>query len=107
VDVGGFKTLSAAQLRTAPAIVYRCLEVALNTMVREKIDYKPSLVLTAGNRATPLEFNRKMEFIRLGETTVARNKKALEAFFGTGPAAFIARRRAGSGDVTGAGKPGE
>jgi NTE family protein len=95
VDVGGFKILPASQFTTAPAIVYRCLEVALNTMVREKKDYKPSLVLTAGDRATPLEFNRKTEFIHLGETTVERNKKALEAFFGVGPAAFMARRRSG------------
>jgi NTE family protein len=92
VDVGGFKTLPASEFTAAPAIVYRCLEIALNTMVQEKKDYKPSLVLTAGNRATPLDFNRKLELISLGETTVERNKKALETFFGKGPGAFIARR---------------
>ena len=92
VDVGGFRTLPASEFAAAPRIVYRCLEIALNAMNRRGYGTQGSLVIAAGNRATPLDFNRKMEFIRLGEEAAKRERKALNAFFGVGPTAFFMRR---------------
>jgi NTE family protein len=93
VDVGGFHTRPSREFSAATKIVYRCLEIALNTLTRERRDFGPVLVIRAGNRATPLDFSRKLELIKLGETTVANEKEALEAFFGSGPGAFFARRK--------------
>jgi hypothetical protein len=81
VDVGAFRTLPASEFVTAPQIVYRCLEISLNSLARSRQDFKPSLLINAGSRSTPLDFNRKLELIKLGEEAVERNRKALKAFF--------------------------
>jgi NTE family protein len=92
VDLGNFSARPAADFKTGPQIVYRSLEVVLN-MMRRKGEVKADLTVHASNAITVLEFSRKKELVALGERAIRENKKAVEAFFGGGIGAWIARKR--------------
>ncbi|MDR2435591.1 MAG: patatin-like phospholipase family protein, partial [Treponema sp.] len=93
VDVGEFKNKKIADLVSAPKILYRCLEIVLHRLHRQKQKHNADLVITASNKASFLSFDRKQELIDLGEQAVRDNEKALAAFFGGGPRAYLIRKR--------------
>jgi NTE family protein len=93
VDVGGFKKQGAIEFITAPKIVYRCFEIILHQLHRQKQKYGADLLITASDRTTPFAFNRKKELIALGEQAVKDNEEALAAFFGSGPRAYFVRKQ--------------
>lgn len=91
VDVGNFTRRDLDELKNAPQIVFRCFDTALHLSQgsREKAD----LTIHAAGSETAFSFFKKQEIIALGERAVKENIPALEAFFGGGPLAFLARRR--------------
>jgi NTE family protein len=94
VEAGSFKTKPTHQFDTAPKIVYRSLEVALNLMRNQAGKDHPALVIKAAcGDATALSFERKRELVAQGGQAVRENEQNLAAFFGSGPRAFMARRR--------------
>jgi NTE family protein len=93
VDAGQFKNKKASDLVSAPKILYRCLEVVLYRLHRQRQERSADLVITASNRTSFLSFDRKRELIDLGEQAAKDNEKALAAFFGSGPRAYLARKR--------------
>jgi NTE family protein len=93
VDVGEFRNKNPADLVSAPRILYRCLEVVLHRLHRQKQEYSADLVIAASSEASILSFERKRELISLGEQTVKDNEKALAAFFGSGPRSCLIRKR--------------
>jgi NTE family protein len=93
VDVGQFKNRKAADFVSAPKILYRCLEIVLRRLHRQKQEYCAGLVIAASGNASLLSFNRKQELIGLGERAVRDNENALAAFFGSGPRAWLVRKR--------------
>jgi NTE family protein len=93
VDVGEFRNKKAADLASAPKILYRCLEIVLHRLHRQKPKYNANLVITASSKASLLSFERKRELINLGEQAVKDNEKALAAFFGGGPRSYLVRKR--------------
>jgi NTE family protein len=93
VELGAFKTRPARDFDTAPKVVYRSLEVILNRIRKQAGKGYPALVLKAADdNATPLSFDRKQELVALGGRAVRENEKVLEAFFGSGLRASMARR---------------
>jgi NTE family protein len=94
IDVGSFKTKSASDFDSAGKIVFRSLEVALNLMHRQaRKDHEALIIPATDNKSTPLSFFRKKELIALGKQAVQENEKALDAFFGSGIRAMLARRK--------------
>ena len=65
----------------------------LHRLHRQKQEYNADLVIDASSRASLLSFERKRELIDLGEQVVRDNEKALAAFFGGGPRAYLVRKR--------------
>ncbi|MDR0709470.1 MAG: patatin-like phospholipase family protein [Spirochaetaceae bacterium] len=93
VDVGEFKNKKVADLVSAPKILYRCLEIVLHRLHRQEQKHNADLVIAASNKVSFLSFDRKRELIDLGEQAVRDNEKALAAFFGGGPRAYLVRKR--------------
>jgi predicted acylesterase/phospholipase RssA len=94
IDVGGFRTKPSSDFDSAGKIVFRSLEVALKLVHRQAgKNYEALIIPATDNKSTPLSFFRKKELIALGKQTVQENKKALDAFFGSGIRAALARRR--------------
>lgn len=91
VDVGNFGPRSLGEMKTAPQVVYRCLETVLYLMRRPLA--RADLTIRAADAATPLSFFRKKELIALGERAVKENMPVMKAFFGSGPGAWAVRRR--------------
>jgi NTE family protein len=92
VDVNSFKPRAPAELGTLPDVLYRSLETTFHLLdMREKV--KPDLTIHAVSTASPLEFDRKEELVRLGERAVLENGETLTAFFGKGLRAAAIRRR--------------
>jgi NTE family protein len=92
VDVNSFRPRAPAELGTLSDILYRSLETAFHLLdLKEKT--RADLTIRAAGTASPLDFDRKEELVRLGERAVRENKKALEAFFGKGLRAAVIRRR--------------
>jgi NTE family protein len=93
IDVAGFRTMPASEFVSAPKIVYRSLEVSLNIMHLRSRMCGADLTITASDKSTPFAFTHKKELVALGEQAIRDNEKALAAFFGSGPAAALARKR--------------
>ena len=94
VEVGAFKIRPTHTFDTAPKVVSRSLEIVLNLMRNQLARGHPALVIKAvHDGATPLSFDKKRELVAQGEQAVLENETDLAAFFGSGPRAFIARRR--------------
>ena len=93
VDVGEFRNKKPEDLASAPKILYRCLEIVLHRLHRQKQEYNADLVIDASSGASLLSFDRKQELIGLGEQAVKDNEKALAAFFGGGPRSYLVRKR--------------
>ncbi|MDR2485372.1 MAG: patatin-like phospholipase family protein [Treponema sp.] len=92
VNVIAFHTVSLASLRTGPQVLYRSLEVALQSMTQRN---KPQadLTLYASDKGSPFNFARKKEFIALGEQAVRISEKHLEFFFSKGIGSTITWKR--------------
>jgi NTE family protein len=86
-----WREVPAANYRNGAAVVLRCFDVLLHTADQSKA--RAELTLFAADRSSVIEFERKKELIALGEAAVARAAPELNAFFGSGPAAYFARRR--------------
>jgi NTE family protein len=93
IDVGGFKPKPSSDFDSAGKIVFRSLEVALNLMHRQAGKNHEALVISAtDNKSTALSFFKKKELIALGKQVIQENEKDLDAFFGSGIRAALARR---------------
>jgi NTE family protein len=112
VDVGGGgpcvgETVWTPALRgaggvdTAPKILSRCLDLALQRMYLRGRDCRTDLTLYAANGMSPLAFHRKKEFLALGEQAVRDKAEDLERFFSRGLRAYLRlkRRRAGPQEI--------
>jgi NTE family protein len=93
VDVGEFENRKPADFVSAPKILYRCLEIVMHRLHRQKREYNADLVITASSKASLISFERKRELISLGEQAVKDNEEALAAFFGGGPRSYLIRKR--------------
>jgi NTE family protein len=92
VDVNRFGPRAPAEFGTIPDVLYRSLETTFHLLnTQEKV--RAGLTIRAASAASPLDFDRKEELVRLGERAVLENKKVLEAFFGKGLRAAAIRRR--------------
>ncbi|MDR2797143.1 MAG: patatin-like phospholipase family protein [Treponema sp.] len=80
VDVYHFKTVLASDLKTGPHIVYRAIEVAINTMERKR-SAPADLTLYTADQASPFNFFRKKELIEVGEQAVREREPQIQAFF--------------------------
>ncbi|MDR1899191.1 MAG: patatin-like phospholipase family protein [Treponema sp.] len=92
VDVNSFRSRALPELRTLPDILYRSLETSLR-LLDQKEKVRASLTIHATGTASPLDFDRKEELVRLGERAVLENEKTVGAFFGKGLRARAVRRR--------------
>jgi NTE family protein len=91
VDVGVFSPLPAEEIKNAPQIVFRSMELVLNLQKRGAP--RADLTIHAADAATPFSFLRKRELIALGEEAARASLPALEAFFRGGPGGWLALRR--------------
>jgi NTE family protein len=94
VDTGEFENRKTSDLVSAPKILYRCLEIVLYRLHRQrKQKYSADLTIAVSGKASVLSFDRKRELVSLGEQAVQDNRKALAAFFGSGPRSYFIRKQ--------------
>lgn len=105
VDVNLFQASPLGDLKTFSKIVYRSIEVMLNVI--DKKGPRATLTIRAANGATPFDFSRKLELIRLGEQAARGSEKAIRAFFSGGPVAYAARQRNRECGISAQAGPGE
>ncbi|QQO09206.1 patatin-like phospholipase family protein [Breznakiella homolactica] len=92
VDVGGFQILPMESMKTGPKIIYRSMEVALHN-IRHTEEPRADLTIRASGDETPFSFSRIQSIIDLGAQAVQENRKAVNAFFGSGIGAYFARAK--------------
>jgi NTE family protein len=84
VDVGRFSVRSAESIKALPDILYRSLETSLR-FLEERDRQRAALTIHAADKASPLDFDRKRELVKLGERAVFENEKTVAAFFSRNP----------------------
>jgi NTE family protein len=89
-----WREVPAVNYRNGAAVVLRCFDVLLHAAERNKA--RAELTLFAADRSSVVEFERKKELVALGEAAVERAAPELNAFFGSGPRAYFARRKRGT-----------
>jgi NTE family protein len=90
VDVGRFSVRPAGSIKTLPDILYRSLETNLH--LKEGPDQqRAALTIRITGGSSPLDFDRKLELIKLGEQTIFENEKTVASFFSANP--FVRARR--------------
>jgi NTE family protein len=92
VDVYGFRPRPPTDFKTLPDIIYRSLETSLRLM-ETKAPEKATLTIRASDAASPLDFDRAGELIKLGERAVFESEETVEAFFSGSLAPFRRRVR--------------
>jgi NTE family protein len=98
VAVGAFRPAVLSELKTVSKIMYRSLEVVFD-IIDQRCKPAADLIIHASNGSTSLEFARKRELIALGERAVEESERAVDAFFGSGIAAYAARKRYREGGI--------
>ncbi|MDR2093980.1 MAG: patatin-like phospholipase family protein [Treponema sp.] len=92
VNVNSYTPIPRDSLKNGPAVVFRAMETVMN-ILDKKDGYNASLTINATDDSSIISFFRLRELIELGERVVGENRKAVEAFFGKGAAAYFARKK--------------
>jgi NTE family protein len=100
IDTRRWNVIPSHSLRNGTGVILRCFEVMVHASETrggpEKSAGVPDLVIHASDRTSPFDFSRRQQLVHLGEAAIHQSRTELEAFFGGGPGAALARRRSGS-----------
>jgi NTE family protein len=97
IDTRRWNTLPPHSLRNGTSVILRCFEVMVHVSETacgqgNSADI-PDLVVHASDRTSPFDFSRRRQLLNLGEAAIHQSRAELDAFFGGGPGAALARRR--------------
>ncbi|MDR1903903.1 MAG: patatin-like phospholipase family protein [Treponema sp.] len=92
VNVNSYKPVSLDSLKNGPGVVFRAMQTAIN-LLDKKDGFEADLTINATDDSSIISFFRQRELMELGERVVRENRKAVEAFFGKGAAAYFRRKQ--------------
>jgi NTE family protein len=97
VDTRRWNPIPPGALKNGLSVVLRCFEAMVHVSETDNVPDLPAsipnLVLHASDKTAAFDFSRKRQLIQLGEAAVHQSRTELEAFFGAGLGAALARRR--------------
>ncbi|MDR1506364.1 MAG: patatin-like phospholipase family protein [Treponema sp.] len=88
---GKWREMPASGYKTGISVVMRCFEVLIYTA--ESHRPPADMVIQAADFSSMFDFDRKKQLVALGEAAVRESGKELDAFFGSGIAAGLLRKK--------------
>jgi NTE family protein len=92
VDTRRWHVMPPDSFKNGAQVVLRCFDALIHVCETEEREGRADLLIHAVDKSSPFDFSRKRELMALGEEAIRQSSAELEAFFGLGIKAALARR---------------